>query len=503
MMQTPRESTWLGHPPGLFVLFATEMWERFSYYGMRALLILYLTKHWLYADGEAAMIYGSYAAMVYAVPVLGGMIADRYLGLRKAIIFGAVLLVAGHLGMAYEGPPAVVIGETVERSAQHEQAFYLALSFIIVGVGFLKANISTIVGGLYGEGDPRRDGGFTIFYMGINLGAFVATLLCAYLGETYGWRYGFGLAGIGMVIGLLTFLLGSKYLAGLGLPPAPAALAARRFGVSMEHRIYASAVVFVGLIWFAIQNTQEMGVVLTLFTSVITAYVIWFSITECTPQERDRMLSMLLLMFLSVVFWALFEQAGSSLTLFTDRNVDRGDFFTAGMFGSLNSLFIIMFAPIFALLWVMMARVQREPSTPMKFGVAILLVGLGFYALVLGAAYAGPNGQVAVVWLVLMYWLHTMGELCLSPVGLSMVTKLSVQRVAAMMMGVWFLSSAFAAYVGGWIASLMAIEGAGGDVPGTASLAVYVTVFEKLGLLAVIMGIGLMLVAPIIAKRMR
>jgi len=214
------------------------------------------------------------------------------------------------------------------------------------------------------------------------------------------------------------------------------------------------------------------------------------------------MLSMLLLMFLSVVFWALFEQAGSSLTLFTDRNVDRGDFLTAGMFGSLNSLFIILFAPAFALLWVMMARVQREPSTPMKFGLAILLVGLGFYALVLGAAYAGPNGQVAVVWLVLMYWLHTMGELCLSPVGLSMVTKLSVQRVAAMMMGVWFLSSAFAAYVGGWIASLMAIEGSGGDVSGTVSLAVYVTVFEKLGLLAVVIGIGLMLVAPRIAKRM-
>ncbi|MDG1112440.1 MAG: peptide MFS transporter [Pseudomonadales bacterium] len=502
MMQSPTQSTWLGHPPGLFVLFATEMWERFSYYGMRALLILYLTKHWLYADGEAAMIYGSYAAMVYAVPVLGGMIADRYLGLRKAIIFGAVLLVAGHLGMAYEGPPAVVIGETVKRSVEHEQAFYLALSFIIVGVGFLKANISTIVGGLYGEGDPRRDGGFTIFYMGINLGAFVATLLCAYLGETYGWRYGFGLAGIGMVIGLLTFLLGSKYLAGLGLSPAPAALAARRFGISLEHRIYVSAVLFVGVIWFAIQNTQEMGVVLILFTSVITAYVIWFSMTACTSQERDRMLSMLLLIFLSVVFWALFEQAGSSLTLFTDRNVDRGDFLTAGMFGSLNSLFIILFAPIVALLWVMMARVQREPSTPMKFGVAIMLVGLGFYALVLGAAYAGPNGQVAVVWLVLMYWLHTMGELCLSPVGLSMVTKLSVQRVAAMMMGVWFLSSAFAAYVGGWIASLMAIEGSGGDVSGTVSLAVYVAVFEKLGLLAIVIGIGLMLIAPMIAKRM-
>ena len=294
----------------------------------------------------------------------------------------------------------------------------------------------------------------TIFYMGINLGAFVATLLCAYLGETYGWRYGFGLAGIGMVIGLLTFLLGSKYLVGLGLPPVPMALAARRFGVSLEHRIYACAVLFVGLIWFAIQNTQEMGVVLTLFTGVITAYVIWFSITECSAQERDRMLAMLLLMFLSVVFWALFEQAGSSLTLFTDRNVDRGDFLTAGMFGSLNALFIILFAPVFALLWVMLARAQREPSTPMKFGVAIFLVGLGFYALVLGAAYAGPNGQVAVVWLVLMYWLHTMGELCLSPMGLSLVTKLAPKRLVGLMMGGWFLSTAIGNKMSGFISGL-------------------------------------------------
>lgn len=321
------QATLLGHPVGLFVLFATEMWERFSYYGMRALLILYLTKHWLYSDGDAGMIYGTYAALVYAVPVLGGMIADRFLGLRKAIVFGAALLVVGHLGMAFEGPPATVVDGVVIRSQGYEQIFYLALSFIVVGVGFLKANISTIVGALYGENDPRRDGGFTIFYMGINLGAFVATLLCAYLGETYGWRYGFGLAGIGMVAGLATFLLGARFLQGVGLPPEPMALSEKRLGLALESRIYIASILFVLLIWSAIQNTQEMGVLLTAFTAVVTSYMIWFSLTQCTKQERDRMLTMLFLMFVSVVFWALFEQAGSSLTLFTDRNVDRGSFF--------------------------------------------------------------------------------------------------------------------------------------------------------------------------------
>jgi POT family proton-dependent oligopeptide transporter len=492
----------MGHPKGLYVLFATEMWERFSYYGMRALLILYLTKHWLFADGEAAMIYGTYAALVYAVPVLGGMIADRYLGLRKAIIFGAVLLVVGHLGMAIEGPPATQGADGVARSAVHEQFFYLSLAFIVVGVGFLKANISTIVGSLYEQGDPRRDGGFTIFYMGINLGAFVATLLCAYLGETYGWRYGFGLAGIGMLIGLLTFLWGTKYLQGHGLPPDVSALTQSRFGLSLESCLYAVSLIFVLVIWLAIQNTQEMGLALTLFAGLVTGYVIWFSIRSCTPQERNRMLTMLLLMVFSVVFWALFEQAGSSITLFTDRNIARGDFFTAGMFQSLNALFIILLAPVFASTWLLLARRNFEPSTPMKFGLAIVLAGLGFFALVLGAFYATSDGQVAVIWLVLMYLLHTMGELCLSPVGLSMVTKLSVQRVAAMMMGVWFLSSALAAYVGGWIAGLMAIDTTRDAESGLASLEVYVSVFERLGIFAVLIGAALMLISPWISRRM-
>ena len=206
----------LGHPKGLIILFMTEMWERFSYYGMRALLILYLTKHFLFGDADAGLIFGSYASLVYAMPVLGGLIADRYLGFKKAIVFGAVLLVCGHFGMAFEGPAATVTADGIVRDPLYTQIFYLSLAFIVVGVGFLKASISTIVGSLYADGDPRRDAGFTIFYMGINLGAFVATLLCAYLGETYGWRYGFGVAGIGMLFGLVTFISGERHLLGLG-----------------------------------------------------------------------------------------------------------------------------------------------------------------------------------------------------------------------------------------------------------------------------------------------
>ena len=323
MAADEKEKLWLGHPRGLVILFFTEMWERFSYYGMRALLMLYLTKHWLYGDAEAGMIYGTYAALVYAVPVLGGMIADRYLGLRKAIVFGAVLLVLGHLGMAFEGPPSEVIDGQVVRSTSHEQIFYLSLALIVVGVGFLKANISTIVGRLYQQDDPRRDGGFTIFYVGINLGSFIATLLCGYLGETYGWRYGFGLAGLGMLAGLLTFIWGGHWLKGVGLPPNPGQLIQKQWGLSLEAKIYVSGALFVLVVWQGIQFTGEIGTILTLFAGGISAYVIWFSLTQCSTVERDRMLAMLFLIAVSVVFWSLFEQAGSSLTLFTDRNVDK------------------------------------------------------------------------------------------------------------------------------------------------------------------------------------
>jgi POT family proton-dependent oligopeptide transporter len=493
-----------GHPRGLFVLFMTEMWERFSYYGMRALLILYLTKHFLFGDKDAALLYGSYASLVYAMPVLGGLIADRYLGFKKAIMFGAGLLVIGHFGMAFEGSPATMVDGVVIRDGLYEQTFHLSLAFIIVGVGFLKSSISTIVGQLYSEVDPRRDAGFTIFYMGINIGAFVATLLCAYLGETYGWRYGFGAAGIGMLIGLATFIHGDKYLKSVGAPPESANLSKPVIaGLTKEWFIYLSGLITVVGVWQMIQSTGDLGFFLVLVGLVVTAWLIWFSLSKCTPVERDRMLVMLALIALSVCFWALFEQAGSSLTLFTDRNVAMGSIFTAGMFQSLNPMFIIMFAPLFAWIWVKLGQSGMEPSTPMKFGLGIFQVGLGFAVLIFGASLAGPDGKVAVFWLALMYLLHTTGELCLSPVGLSMVTRLSVARVGGMMMGVWFLSSSFAAYVGGMIAGAMAIGGDGSDVSlGVESLMVYTSVFEKLAMLAVGLGVLLIIVSPWLARRM-
>lgn len=494
----------LGHPKGLIVLFLTELWERFSYYGMRALLILYLTKHFFFDDSKAGMIYGSYAALIYALPVLGGLIADRYLGMKRAIIFGAILLVLGHLGMAIEGPPAEIKDGEVLRSEFHLQIFYFALSFIVVGVGFLKASISTLVGSLYAKNDSRRDSGFTIFYMGINIGAFIATLLCAYVGETYGWRFGFGLAGLGMIIGLITFLAGTKWLGDLGAPPAPKELFKNFFlGISVEKLIYLLGLIFVVLIWNLIQLSGELGIFLIAIGTSAVSWVIWFSLRECSKNERNRILVMLFLIACSVLFWALFEQAASSLTLFTDRNIRMGSWFSAGMFQALNPFFIIIFAPIFASLWFFTSKKGIEPSTPRKFSLALIQVGLGFAVLVLGASFAGPDGKVAVSFLVVMYLLHTTGELCLSPVGLSMITKLSVAKIAGLMMGVWFLSSSFAAYVSGWIAGLMAINTSKeGGVNNLESLSVYVNVFEKLAIVGIFFGVILFLISPKLVKSM-
>mgnify|MGYP001166229693 CR=1 FL=1 len=493
-----------GHPKGLIVLFMTELWERFSYYGMRALLILYLTKHFIFDDAKAGMIYGSYAALIYALPVLGGLIADRYLGMKKAIIFGAILLVIGHLGMAFEGPRAEVIGEDVIRSDFHLQVFYFSLGFIVVGVGFLKASISTLVGLLYEKNDPRRDSGFTIFYMGINIGAFIATLLCAYVGEVYGWRFGFGLAGLGMIIGLITFLTGVKWLGNLGSPPNPEELAKTPFlFISIEKIIYFFGFLLVILVWYLVQMSGELGIFLIAIGTITISWIIWYCLKECSKNERNRILVMLFLIACSVLFWALFEQAASSLTLFTDRNIMMGSWFSAGMFQALNPFFIIILAPVFASIWFFTSKKGIEPSTPKKFSLALIQVGFGFAVLVLGASFAGPDGKVAVIFLIMMYLLHTTGELCLSPVGLSMITKLSVPKIAGLMMGVWFLSSSFAAYVAGLIAGMMAIESTDGVyLGGLESLDIYTNVFEKLAILAIISGVLLFLLSPKIVKVM-
>jgi POT family proton-dependent oligopeptide transporter len=500
-------STILGHPRGLMVLFFAEMWERFSFYGMRALLIFYLTQHFLFGDAQAAGIYASYGALVYLMPLFGGLIADRYLGFRKAVIFGAVLLCIGHFGMAIEGDPARVTVDGVERDAISLQIFYASLAFIIIGVGFLKPSISSIVGQLYGEGDPRRDGGFTFFYMGINLGAMLASLIVGYLGQTFGWAYGFGLAGVGMLAGLVTFVRGQHLFEGAGLPNDAAMLREPIGpGISREQIIYGAGLIGVVIAWQLVQWHALVGGLLTVAAMATVAGIIVYSVLRLEAIERDRMLVVLFLTAISVVFWAFFEQAGSSMNLFTERNVDKALFgvsIQASQFQAFNPAFIILLAPFFSWLWVALAARRFEPSTPAKFGLGVVQVGLGFAALVYGAAHADANGMVAAGWLALAYLLHTTGELCLSPVGLSMVTKLSVPRVVGLMMGVWFLASAFSHYVAGLIAAGASVSEVPGEaVAGAQSLATYIETFGFLAWVAVIVGMVVLGLAPLVRRFM-
>ena len=480
----------LGHPKGLFVCFATEMWERFSYYGMRALLILYLTKHWEFTDATSYLIYGAYTSLVYIMPVFGGMLADQILGSKKAVTYGAILLVFGHLGMTVES---------------NEQIFYLSLALIVSGVGFLKPNISTMVGALYEEGDPRRDSGFTIFYMGINIGAFTATLLCGYLGEQVGWAYGFGAAGIGMLFGLIIFLWGQKYLEGLAEPPSNKYLQ-KMNGISYESWAYISGIFMVLVTWFLVQNSQLVGQLLGGFGAIFIGAWLLYALFRCAPDERDRLIVVGILILFSLIFWALFEQAGSSLNILTDRGVNRVIFgweVPASMFQSLNAGFIFTIAPLFAMLWIALAKRNMEPSTPIKFSIGIIFVGLGFLALVYGMR-SSEGLQTGVFWIILIYLLHTLGELCLSPVGLSSVTKLSPQRIVGFMMGMWFFASAAGNYVAGLIAKATASDSSGvsNDVFDLTQKQSFMDVYTDVGLMAIGCGIFLAILTPILKKLM-
>lgn len=503
----PLDTDFLGHPRGLFVCFATELWERFSFYGMKFLLLLYLTKYHLFSDRSGLEVLGGYAALVYAMPVLGGLLADRYLGMRKAVVFGGVLLALGHLGMAFEGEQARMVNGHIVRDDTALQAFYFSLALIVIGVGFLKPNISTIVGRLYGENDPRRDAGFTIFYMGINIGAFTATLLCGYLGETYGWHYGFGAAGIGMVVGLVTFLRGQKYLRGLAEPHDTARLRRKSpLGLSVEHTIYLGALLAVFVVWKMLQFHGAVGHTLNILSVLVLIGLGWFITVKCNAVERSRMLVLVILTMSTVVFWALFEQASASMTLYADRVLDRnilGVQMTASQFGSLNAFFIFLFAPLFAWLWLFLARRGLEPSTPVKFALGIAQAGLGFGALVIGAATPNEAGLVLGYWMVLAYLLHTTGELCLSPVGLSAVTKLAVPSVVGVMMGAWFLATAYSEFVAAQLAQLAAIETVQGAVPDiNAALASYTRLFSDLLYTGLGVAALLLLISPLLKKMM-
>lgn len=631
------EPTLFGHPTGLFMLFFAEMWERFSYYGMRALLVFYMIKGFLsYGDGEAYKVYGAYTALVYMTPFFGGMLADRLLGARRAVVFGGLLMAGGHLLM------------TIEQAA----FFYQALALLIVGNGFFKPNISTIVGGLYPQGDSRRDGGFTIFYMGINLGAAMAPLLCGYVGETYGWHYGFGLATVGMLVGLAVFVVPTRIAQVLilvgalataasmvalqdnvlllavngfvalalvvsgvsafsalgrgGLAPeaggAPdeAKLKKPFMGIPAEYAVYLGTLLVTPILAALVSSNRSVRIVPesvldglshgggtlgtlagTLLGEVSTPTGLFLAVTgviaigylmmesfKAEKVERERLWVVLSLMFFSLLFWAFFEQAGSSVNNFTDRNVDRvseerviseadvgktvaitmnqeqlgyangdqmvtvdvldaareegklevqwavdashvgmgvgGSEIPASTFQSANPIYILLFGLPFSFLWVALGRRGFEPSTAVKFALGLLQLGLGFGALWYGAQTCDARGMVGMHWLLLGYLLHTTGELCLSPVGLSMVTKLSPKRLVSTAMGAWFLATAFSSYLAAVIATFTGVGhggGGGGGVPiPLETVNVYGDVFGTIGIAACASAVLLFALSPILTK---
>ncbi|MDE0769242.1 MAG: peptide MFS transporter [Opitutaceae bacterium] len=448
--ETRAPKSWFGHPAGLSTLFFTELWERFSYYGMRALLVLFMvdavqTGGMGLDDKTASAVYGLYTAFAYLVCLPGGWIADRLLGAQRSVWIGGLIIAAGHFTLAIPSTAA----------------FFLGLVLVVIGTGFLKPNISAIVGQLYPEGGARRDAGFTIFYMGINMGAFLGPLICGYLGQQVNWHAGFGIAGVGMLAGVIQYRFSVGRLGDAGLHSS----APKREGGGMDKAWYPviggflaiAVVVALGLSGVIQFNALALAknTTFVIVGLAIAFFVYIFAFGKLNPTERKHTIVIIVLFIASAIFWSGFEQAGSSLNLFADRHTDKFVFgfeIPAPWFQSLNPFYIVVLAPIFATFWVRLARRNMDPSMPAKFAIGMIILGLGFLVMVGAAKLVTAGSQAAPYWLILTYLLHTMGELCLSPVGLSSVTKLAPKRFVGQMMGIWFL----AASLGNLMAGLMA-----------------------------------------------
>jgi POT family proton-dependent oligopeptide transporter len=446
------DRAFFGHPRGLSTLFFTEMWERFSYYGMRALLLLFMTAPVAagglgFSAAQGGAVYGLYTSMVYMMTLPGGWIADRFIGQRRAVLYGGILIASGHFSMAV---PSLT-------------TFYLGLFLIVIGTGLLKGNVSVMVGYLYSKEDKRRDAGFSLFYMGINMGAFFAPLVCGYLGQNVNWHIGFASAGVGMLFGLVQYMAGGRYLGTAGLNPAPAESPAA--AATLRHRavvigsILAAAIAvfaagtFIGVLPITATQVADAAGYFLLFLTL--GFFGWlFSSGGWSREERHRLYAIGALFFAAAIFWSVFEQAGSTLNLFADRNTNNvllGFSFPSSWFQSENSLFLWMLAPVFAWLWLRLGETGKEPSSPAKFAMALIFVGAGFAILIIPAQ---QGGQVSPVWLTATYLLHTIGELMLSPVGLSAMTKLAPARIAGLVMGIWFLATSLGNYIGGRVSGL-------------------------------------------------
>jgi POT family proton-dependent oligopeptide transporter len=482
------EPTIFGHPRALYVLFFAELWERFCYYGMRALLAVHIAKEFFANDpnaqAHASASYGGFTALVYAVGIFGGAIADRVLGYRRSILLGGSLMAAG---------------EFVLMAGQKDVFFY-GLSLLIVGNGMFKPNISTLVGKLYKQGDPRRDGGFTIFYMGINIGALLAPLVCQAISEAMGsYRYGFMAAGFGMLLGLAVFGLSGKLLGDKGLPPQ------NRLGYGSILVVLVGAMLASGVV-FALLTLSENAVGYTMYATL--AAMLLFLLVIASKEEkivRQRMIVLVGLLILNVVFWLGFEQAGNSLNFFAKNQLNPlrvGEHVMPfEWWQSVNSAFIVMLGPVFAGLWVALDKRGWNPSIPAKFGIGLFCVGLGFLILNAGIARADEHGKVMWYFLAMLYLVHTMGELCLSPVGLSMVTKLAPARMTGMVMGGWFLALG----TGNFLAGVFSTDAAKGTEHATTPMEqvhAYAVTFQNLIYFGLGIGIVVILVSPIVNRWM-
>lgn len=479
----PPDGDALGHPKALWMLFSAEFWERFCYYGMRAILAIYVAKAFFsnLPEGEAksaaSLTYGGFTSLVYATGILGGFIADRILGYRRSIMVGGSLMAVGMFLLMIKSLPVFLIG----------------LSVIIVGNGMFKPNISSMVGKLYAPGDPRRDSGFIIFYMGINLGAFFSPIVCAsIIGKMYGGEYGFLTAGVGMIFGIMVFQFLTGMLGEVGKAPE------NLKGFIPIVLVVVGALALVPVIYFLLSKSDFLGVVLILLMCGLAAYFV-ISGSMCEDKKQlGRYIAMLILFSANILFWALFEQAGSSLNFMAKDFVEAP--FDFSLFQSFNAFYIVSLAPLFAALWPWLEKRSLNPSIPMKFAFALIGVGLGFLVLVLAIRSVGPSGKIAWYILGLTYLIHTIAELCLSPIGLSMVTKLAQAKDVGLAMGGWFLTTAVGNYLAGRIAAIA--SGGGGHDEAASSIDQYATVFNQIWWLGAIIGLIFLVISPLVNKLM-
>lgn len=494
-----------GHPKGLFYLFFAELWERFSFYGMRALLTLYMVeeifKSLTNRDYATAAVYASYGSLVYASTVIGGQISDKILGMRSSIFLGGILMALGHFVLAIE----------------NDIAFFLALAFIIVGNGFFKPNISTFVGALYKDGDVRKDSGFTIFYMGINIGGWIAPLLCGWLAVEYGYHYGFGLAGIGMMAGLIFFWSGirKKVFGDKGMPPSIETYEKRIIGIPQKTFIPIIATLCVPLIAFILASYKSItaedtfligeknlvGLIFLVIGIGIAVYLIKI-LASVEFEQRKKLFMAILITFFMTLFWGFHELSGSVITLFASRNVALEGIMSASQTNSLNSMFIIILSIPVSLLWAYLSKKNINPRTPYKFGFGLILAGLSFYILALSKGSADDNGMVPFAYLLVMYLIISIGELFMSPVGLSKITDLSPKRIVAFMMGIWFLSSAYAFQIVGFISKQLAVESTDANVGGLETLTIYTDGFELIATYAIGAGAIVIIFSPLMKRLM-